>query len=142
MHDRSNVDSIIEAQATAFLARFLCMKKRYWRYGFIPIKEGVFCELMFCQVLLLAAVMGCSAHGKSSGRVDVCLPVISAYVSASREWTEDVYDVVPEAGGGGHRGFAVMHHADKVKAPSEELKSFHVDLDSKCKAVVGELGYQ
>lgn len=48
----------------------------------------------------------------------------------------------PEAEGDGLRGFAVMHHADKVKAPSEELKSFHVDLDSNCKAVVGELRYQ
>lgn len=27
----------------------------------------------------------CSAHGKGSGRVDVCLPVIGAYVPASRE---------------------------------------------------------
>lgn len=101
-----------------------------------------FFKLMFGLVLFLAAAMGCSAHEKNSGRVDACLPVISAYICASRGWPEDVYDVVPEAGGEGLRGYAVMHHADKGKLSSEELKSFHVDLDSKCKAVVGELGYQ
>lgn len=103
----------------------------------------VFCKLMLCPLLFLAVAVGCSAHEKISGNVDFCLPVIRAYVSASRGWAEDVYDVAPEAGGGGGlRGYGVMHHADKVKVPSEELNSFHVDLDSKCKAVVGELGYQ
>lgn len=70
------------------------------------------------------------------------MSVISAYVSASREWAEYVCVVVPEAGGGGLRGYGVMHRAGKVEVPSEELKSFHVYLDSKCKAVVGELGCQ
>jgi hypothetical protein len=33
-------------------------------------------------------------------------------------------------------------HEDRGKLPSEKLKSFHVDLDSRCKGVVDELGYQ
>lgn len=33
-------------------------------------------------------------------------------------------------------------HEDRGKLPSEKLKLFHVDLDSRCKAVVGELGCQ
>jgi len=35
-----------------------------------------------------------------------------------------------------------MHRSDDGKLPSGELKSFHVDLDPECKAIVDELGYQ
>ncbi|WP_140393556.1 hypothetical protein [Xanthomonas retroflexus] len=102
-----------------------------------------FCKLILGLALCLAVVTGCSAREeKNSERVDACLPVINAYIKASRGWVEGVYDVVPEGRSRGLRGYAVMHHEDKGKLPSEELKSFHVDLDSKCKAVVGELGYQ
>ena len=42
----------------------------------------------------------------------------------------------------GRRGYAVMNRSDNGKLQSDELKSFHVDWDSKCRAFVDELGYQ
>lgn len=95
------------------------------------------------SVLCLVSVAGCSLHEIGSGRLDDnCLLVVADYVKSSRGWGGDVYDIAPEGTVVGLRGYAVMHRSDGGKLTSGELKSFHVDLDSECKAIVDELGYQ
>lgn len=99
--------------------------------------------LALASALCLVSVAGCSLHEIGSGRLDDdCLLVVADYVKSSRGWGGDIYNIAPEGTVAGLRGYAVMHRSDDGKLPSEELKSFHVDLDSKCKAVVDELGYQ
>ncbi|MCI1073341.1 hypothetical protein MOQ07_03575 [Stenotrophomonas maltophilia] len=100
-------------------------------------------RLTLGSMLCLVATAGCSAREvKEGGHVDACMSVIADYVKTSRGWGRDLYDIVPEGKEGPLRGYAVMHRDDKGRLPSEELKSFHVDLNSSCKAVVAELGYQ
>lgn len=102
-----------------------------------------FHDLTLCLALTVAATAGCSAReSMDRGRADACLPVIVDYVKSTRGWPEGAYDIVPEGERLDLIGYAVMHRTDRNKLPSEALTSFHVDLDSKCKAVVGELGYQ
>ncbi|MEL4892302.1 hypothetical protein PQU63_12345 [Xanthomonas protegens] len=73
----------------------------------------------------------------------ICLAQIHRYVEKTRKWGIKDYSIIQENSSPGLRGFSVLHKDDVgALLADKRVKSFHVDLDEKCKKVVEELAYQ
>jgi len=72
-----------------------------------------------------------------------CGQLVERYVTSTRGWPLPSYTVFEEGAELGGRGFSVWHESDNVrKPPGGRGKSFHLEVDAKCRKVIRELAYQ
>ena len=75
--------------------------------------------------------------------IPLCVRIIQGHVAKTRRWKIAEYQILEERAPVGRKGFSVWHTDDNVlRPPGGTGKSFHIELDSECKTILGAWRYQ